>query len=582
MVRPTDTGVALANPGMGWVLHFYDNVPAHYGSRLEPSDTVDDFPGFTVVYLRIPWSSIEPTEGQFNWAVVDGPAQRWIAKGKEVAFRFSCSESWMRYATPEWVKQAGAKGHDFRPGKGVVKDGPFWEPQYDDAVFLEKLGNFLRAAAARYDGNPEVAFFDVGSLGVWGEGHTFASTKLAIPAPTMIRHIDLHCEHFKETLLAANDDFSFGGVDPSFPAMAAIAHALKRGLTLRDDSILVQGGKNAYFHADMAQDFWPNLPVILESEHYGPSRDRGNWQDGARYLEAVETYHASYASIHWWPREFLRACRSLIDRINRRLGYRLQLVEAAWPTRLRVQSTFGFSATWRNTGVAPCLPGGFPALTLKDRAGGIVGVFVDERFDVRSLPVAPPGKAPLRAQEAPFTLPFNVAPGTYDIYVSVGTRTGTPQIALPLANHDGARRYRLGKLQVTGDYDVRPGGLRKTNGKWLLPLTWTIHRPLPTGVRPFCHFEHTGKIVFQGRPETDRACEGLRDVGSVEIPCTFAVPREALGRTFTAKVGLWVATRLGRSDERMIPSNGELDRRVTVGELRTTPQGGVTFAVHDR
>ena len=32
---------------------------------------------------------------------------------------------------------------------------------------------------------------------------------------------------------------------------------------------------------------------------------------------------------------------------------------------------------WRNAGVAPCLPGGYPAITLKDAKDGIAGVFVD-------------------------------------------------------------------------------------------------------------------------------------------------------------------------------------------------------------
>jgi hypothetical protein len=306
VVRPSDTGAALANPGMGWVLHFYDNVPSNYGSQLEPSDTVDDFPGLTVVYLRIPWSYIEPEEGRFNWAVVDTPAERWISQGEKVAFRFSCCESWMRWATPEWVAKAGAKGHNFTPGK-VDGNGPFWEPDYDDPIFLEKLDHFLAAAAARYDGNPEVAWVDVGSFGVWGEGHTWSSTQLKYPAETVIKHIDLHLKHFRHTLLAANDDFSFQGEE-------TIAYAREKGLTLRDDSILVQAGENAYFHAGMAQGFWPHVPVILESEHYGGSRDRGNWQDGSKYLQAVEEYHASYASIHWWPREFLTEMRGLIDR----------------------------------------------------------------------------------------------------------------------------------------------------------------------------------------------------------------------------------------------------------------------------
>ena len=87
VVRPKDTGAALVNPGMGWVLHHYDNTLRKYGAHLEPSDKVDDFPGGNVVYLPLAWSHIEPEEGKFNWSVVDTPAQRWIAKGKQVAFR---------------------------------------------------------------------------------------------------------------------------------------------------------------------------------------------------------------------------------------------------------------------------------------------------------------------------------------------------------------------------------------------------------------------------------------------------------------------------------------------------------------
>jgi hypothetical protein len=105
-VRPQDSGEALVNPGMGWTLHFYSNFIENYGSKLEPSDTLDDWPGLSVVYLRVPWSFLEPQERQFNWSLLDTPAQRWIAKGKKIAIRVSCSESWWRYATPKWVQLA--------------------------------------------------------------------------------------------------------------------------------------------------------------------------------------------------------------------------------------------------------------------------------------------------------------------------------------------------------------------------------------------------------------------------------------------------------------------------------------------
>ena len=54
----------------------------------------------------------------------------------------------------------------------------------------------------------------------------------------------------------------------------ALLYTRDRGLTLRDDSILVQAGEKAYLSGWIAPYFWDALPVILESEHYGMSRDR--------------------------------------------------------------------------------------------------------------------------------------------------------------------------------------------------------------------------------------------------------------------------------------------------------------------
>ncbi len=442
-VQLTDTGQALVNPQMGWKLNFYSNLLTNYGSKLEPSDTLDDFPGLGCIYLRLPWAYIEPVEKQYDWSVVDAPAQRWIDKGLQVAFRFTVSESWMQYATPKWVEDAGAKGYNFTVGKGVDENGPFWEPDYDDPVFLAKHEQFVAAAAARYDGNPNVAFVDVGSFGVWGEGHTFASTRKQYPAETVKKHIDLYARHFHKTLVAANDDFSFQGDD-------TIQYALGKGMTLRDDSILVQPPPNSYFHAQMAQSFWPKFPVVLEHEHYQPSVDRGAWKRDI-LLRAIEEYHASYLTIHWFPREFLEKERELIDQVNLRLGYRIQCREASWPARVKLSERPRFSSVWANAGVAPCYPGGYAAFTLKDAKGGIVAVFVNEQFDVRGLPIGPPNEAAANSAESVHGFAPNMPAGTFDVFVSVGQLDGTPKIALPLPNHDGHRRYKVGKIDIRGE-----------------------------------------------------------------------------------------------------------------------------------
>lgn len=451
LLRPVDTGEPLVNPDMGWTMHFYSNVPANYGSKLEPSDTLDDFPGLSTVYLRVPWAFVEPEEGKFNWALLDTPAQRWIAKGKRVAFRLTCSENWVKYATPEWVKNAGAKGTFYTFGKGPDPNGQFWDPDFGDPVFLEKLERFLAAMGARYDGNPDVAFVDVGTYGMWGEGHTFMSSRVPDDRadPVVRKHIDLHVKHFPRTLLCISDDAA--GHDKPGRNFPLTDYAFSKGVSLRDDSILVQAPPRAWYHAEMAQQFWPKLPVILEHEHYGGSKQRGAWGDGSLLLKAVEDYHASYMSIHWWPRVELEENRALIERINRRMGYRLQLRGISWPKEVTIDKRFTVDSTWANAGVAPCYPGGFMALTLKDEKGGIVALLSDESLNMRDLGVGPPDQAPEKLNKSSFLVGHvapTTKPGTYDVYVSVGRRDGTPTISLPLAGHDGQKRYKLGTVTL--------------------------------------------------------------------------------------------------------------------------------------
>jgi len=459
-VHPKDTGEALINPDMGWTLHYYSNSLVNYGSRLEPADTASYFPGLSVVYLRLPWSLLEPEEGLFDWSVLDTPAQRFIREGKQIALRLTTAETPFRFATPSWVREAGAKGYFFTPHEGIKPDGTHWEPDYDDPIFIEKLDKFLEAMAKRYDGNPAVAFIDVGTYGTWGEGHTVHSTQIKVPDEVKKLHIDLHLKHFKKTLLCINDDF-IGHNQPGddFPVTN---YALSKSVSLRDDSIMsAPNAKPPWYHDQLAQKFWPTLPVILEHAHYGSALNQKKSWSNSLLIKSVEDYHASYMSIHWWPDEFLHANRTTIDQINRRLGYRLQLRQASWPGEVTIGEPFTFRSVWRNAGVAPCYPGGFVTLTIMDDKGGIVSVNVDESFSVRELPVGPPGEAEERTLESKFVIGrriddrgrmrgMKVLPGTYGVYVSVGRRDGTPVIALP---HNGEykneRRYLLGKIEVS-------------------------------------------------------------------------------------------------------------------------------------
>lgn len=455
-VTPEDTGEALINPGMGWVLYFYDQHLGRYGARLAPHDTMDDFPGASVVYMAVPWAFLEPREGDYNWSLLDTPAQRWISKGRQIALRFPCCEPFYEYAAPPWLREAGAVFHPFdataRTRKwvkellGVESPARCHAPDYADPVFLARHAAFLAAAAQRYDGNPRVAFLDVGSFGTWGEGHTYLSCGRPYPPEVKRAHLDMYRKAFTRTLLVAGDDLLKIDQRDHEPLVRA---AVEAGMALRDDSVLVDSLARTAESENMARSFWPRKPVILEPAHYGQAKNWWNtWGDGSPYLDAIERYHASYAGVHWWPREFLEENRAIIRRINQRLGYRIRPTSVSWPASAAPGAPFPVRWNWQNAGVAPCLPGGHPCLTLKDSNGGITAVLVDPAFTMRDLPIGPPDKAPVLEHQSPFTLSGipAIPAGEHAVFVSVGERDGTPALALPLPGDDGARRYRLGTV----------------------------------------------------------------------------------------------------------------------------------------
>lgn len=477
-----DNGAHLVNPGMGFCHYAYAGRLWAYGSKLPVYDTMDWFPGCSTVYMRVLWSDIEPREGEFRWDIFDRYALPWILAGKKIALRIICCNQTCE-ACPDFVREAGAKGHTFvyvRPGSGLTWP-PRWEPEYDDPVFIEKFSAFLAAFAARYDGNPDVAFVDVGSFGIYGEGHSQYLDKLLKEEPERYNalaqlHLRLWRQYLPNTFLVVSDDI--GGnwnTDPDHPNMQA---ARELGIGFRDDSIFCQNP--SWYHDGWARVFAQSSPVILETGHLtelGPDSviegKKGNWNPDA-LLKCVEDHRASYFSIHDYPDVHLKRYRRYLEAVDLRLGYRLVLEKVSYPAVVHPDEPVVITSIWHNAGVAPCYSGAHLTWSLLDKKGNICWSVTDPQFNFRSLEATIDGVCHPQTVESSVTfghtqqhpMPDNclvwanqtgrdpgewqvmLPSGEYTLCVSAGSALGIPQIALPLGGDDGRRIYPIGKLRV--------------------------------------------------------------------------------------------------------------------------------------
>ncbi|QEH43251.1 DUF4832 domain-containing protein [Chitinophaga sp. XS-30] len=349
-----DSAKVCSNPHKGWFIHYYDNSISNYGDRLAANDSLPDFPGLNDIYLRLAWCYLEPEEGVYNWELMDSVINRWTGWGHTISFRITCKETnGPPYATPAWVEKAGAKGK-------MMQDGKAWAPDYGDPVFLEKLENFHKAFAARYDGKRWVEYIDIGSIGEWGEGHTAFSGWEDVPVAVVKRHIDMYKRCYKRSVLLISDDF-IGQRDADDGADYEIYHyCLQKGIGFRDDSGNVKWyrelgfGPSCIRSPELYSKVYRKIPVVLESDHYSDAVKYGMWKDGAGFEKAIHETHATYIGFHHYPREWLLENKVLAGKLANLSGYWYFPKFAMMPDTFRVHSRRNYlRMTWENHGVAP-------------------------------------------------------------------------------------------------------------------------------------------------------------------------------------------------------------------------------------
>lgn len=371
-----DTIRVLKNPHKGWYHHLLDNGIEHYA--IHNDSLFRNFPGMDHLYLRLAWSYLEPSEGQFDWHRIDEVVERYVPLGYKIAFRISCKETGsaqgsvgqayngIQYATPQWVEKAGAKGTVAQSGN--IRS---WVPDWDDPVYLEKLDHFHRAFAARYDAKPWISYIDIGSIGEWGEGHTSFSTKIPPSVEEVKANMDVYLKNYHHSQLIVTDDLLYYG-KPDQQVKELYNYAVSKGISLRDDSPLVdwylQQNLSTWSvsHPQFYSSLYLTKPIVFELQHYGEVKKDGNWigKNGQAKIEkygfsgahvmrkAIETMHATYIGYHGYAEQWLNDNPDLTRELANRCGYWYFPVKASYCSIMR-KGDNEVNIEWLNKGIAP-------------------------------------------------------------------------------------------------------------------------------------------------------------------------------------------------------------------------------------
>lgn len=361
-----DEKKVLKNPRKGLYQHYYDNDTIQYVP--DSDEELLQVPGLNHVYLRLAWSHLEPEEGVYNWQWIDGLVERWYERyGIKISICITSKETGSDpnkiFATPKWVIDAGAKGGFYRPSLNAQHEN--WRPDYNDPIFLEKLENFHRALAERYFGKPYIEEIVTGSIGDYGEGHSWSSGQTHESYETIKNHLEMYNRVYKGYIVYVNDDYIRSNCKNEGERDKLIKFCIDNKIGLRDDGVLIKSFLEAALTSysvarpDIFWRFAPHAPINMESCHYRYLLKNDIWRGkngieaGANILRgAIDIEMPTFFGYHGYAKLWYKDNPEFAAEIANKVGYWYFLDSITLPDKTNRQKDTKIGLSWTNKGVA--------------------------------------------------------------------------------------------------------------------------------------------------------------------------------------------------------------------------------------
>ncbi len=430
--HPQETGEALANPYMGW-------APWASGGPYSIPHSL--------VYINASWRELEPQKGVYRFDLLEkeNKFDYWASKNVKIILRINMDYpgSSSHLDIPDWLyNETGKDGtwYDISYGKG-------YSPNYSNKTLIGYHKLLITALAKRYNPNAQIAFIAVGSLGHWGEFHTWKSDSYVIPFPgTNItdQYIKHYLDNFTEKPLLMRRPFTIAKINNIGLFNDSFGDERQTVSYFLD---YIGKGYNDYLTGETQpamSDFWKYAPSGGEFADYPGTRYMTDSRI-ARTLEMAKESHLSWlgpsAPIYGgYSGEINRNT----DLLLKTMGYRfIPLYMGIKADTFSSDNTFTLQMAWINRGTAPFYFDWPMELRVTDENGRLLAKKTIQT-NIRSWL---PG-IEKRLPDIKLAMP-ELSDGAYSFSVGfLNPATGHAEIKLPIRATVSGGFYQLGKLYI--------------------------------------------------------------------------------------------------------------------------------------
>lgn len=401
-----DTGF-LQIPGVGWQTFFRT-------AQDDPSMTGLPFKS-GCAYMRWTWGDLEPAEGQYAFEMIDEWLLRCRQANQALAFRVMLSWPGHEGTIPQWLIDKGIK----YTYSECPEEGAHYEVDLEEPLVKELHEKLIRALGNRYDGHPDLALVDIGSVGLWGEWHNYCDPDLMPGDATRKYIIDLYYEAFPNTPLTALVDDKNN-----------VLYANSKGRSAWRGDCWGNGegpGVGWNHHKD---SYWPMVSLMPDGWKTGtvalePCGTFGGYPTPPKsVVDDAIAWHATFVQnkSHYIPANWIPE----IERLVMKLGFRLVLRDIDFDENVHPGSEIPVSMKWENLGIAPPYRDHRIAFRLKDESGNNKAVKITEATILGWLP----GEKSIIVK---YKLPDDLQAGNYSLEMGVVFHSSIDHV-IPIAN----------------------------------------------------------------------------------------------------------------------------------------------------
>ena len=397
----------LQIPGVGWQTFFRtaQDDPTLTGLRFKSG----------CAYMRWTWGDLEPEEGQYAFDMIDEWLSRCRQANQALAFRVMLSWPGYENTIPQWLLDKGIK----YTYSECPEEGAHYEVDLEEPVVQQYHEKLIRALGERYDGHPDLALVDIGSVGLWGEWHNYCDPVLMPGDAARKAIIDLYYEVFPNTPLTALVDDQNN-----------VLYANSKGRSAWRGDCWGNGDAPGVGWNHHENSYWPMVNLMPDGWKTGtvalePCGTFGGFPTPpAEVVDDAIKWHATFIQnkSHYIPANWIPD----IERLVMKVGFRLVLRVMDYDDVVVAGSEVEISMKWENLGLAPPYRDHRLAFRLKDKNG------INKAVTITDLSIQGwlPGDKTVSVN---YKLPDDLPAGDYSLEMGVVFHSSVEH-TIPIAN----------------------------------------------------------------------------------------------------------------------------------------------------